>query len=588
VAATALQAESIYVPDVSKDPRYLQIASATRSQLTFPLLADGAVIGVLNTESAQLNGFDEQARRILGNYASNAALAIRNLLLVKETEERAVQLAQLNEITRNAISNYGFKDTLRKIVNDLVHVFEADICFISLWDDQEKMVVRGAASGRYDKTYQSMLPIQHAITLTGTVLEVGKPLIVPDFQTSPIVGPRIAESYPIQCALAMPMIIGRQKLGSLTFAFKKARNFSEAEIKVGEQFANQVGLAISKAWALEVARQRAREAENLRLAASAISSSLELPQVLDNILTHLEQVVLFDSACVFLRESTHLRAVAGRGLPDPTLWLNRQFPLDELYLLAQRSRQPTLIGDASQDGRFHHWGETIYVRGWMGVPLIIRERVTGILTLDSRQPNAFNSNHARQAAAFADQVAIAIENARLYQQVQWEAMNDPLTRLYNRRGLFDLGQREVERSRRFGHPLTAIMIDIDLFKDVNDNYGHNTGDLVLSALADELVRQVRDVDIVGRYGGEEIVILLPETSLDGGVMAAERLRQAVEQLPIPGEQALLTITISLGVAELTSRVTDLTTLIDMSDNAMYQAKQAGRNRVCAYQPSASK
>ena len=158
------------------------------------------------------------------------------------------------------------------------------------------------------------------------------------------------------------------------------------------------------------------------------------------------------------------------------------------------------------------------------------------------------------------------------------AITDELTGLFNRRHFFDLGAREFERAQRYRRPLTAIMLDIDHFKQVNDTYGHATGDQVLQAVARRCRQAIREIDILGRYGGDEFAVLLPETGLDEGYLVAERLRLEVAKDPFPANQNALHITISLGVARVSAKVPDLETLLEHADAALYAAKQSGRNR----------
>lgn len=184
------------------------------------------------------------------------------------------------------------------------------------------------------------------------------------------------------------------------------------------------------------------------------------------------------------------------------------------------------------------------------------------------------------AEIFASQVTNALEKARLYTEVQQLAITDELTGVYNRRGLFELGRREVERALRFGHPLSAVMIDIDHFKNVNDTYGHSVGDQVLKVLSERLQANLRGIEIIGRYGGEEFVILLLENNQTGGahVVAARLLQQIVEE-PIPSDKGPISITVSIGVAAVNQETKDLAALIERADRALYLAKRSGRNRV---------
>ena len=159
------------------------------------------------------------------------------------------------------------------------------------------------------------------------------------------------------------------------------------------------------------------------------------------------------------------------------------------------------------------------------------------------------------------------------------ATTDPLTGLNNRRSFFEMAERERLKALRFHHPYSAMMLDIDHFKSVNDTYGHNIGDEVLKFVADILKSILRDIDILGRLGGEEFAIVLPETPMADALKAAERIRAAVEDFTLETETCTISVTISIGVVQMSDAEEDNETLLNMADALLYQAKESGRNRV---------
>jgi len=189
-------------------------------------------------------------------------------------------------------------------------------------------------------------------------------------------------------------------------------------------------------------------------------------------------------------------------------------------------------------------------------------------------------------------VEVAAELRETGAELERLATVDPLIGVLNRRAFFGQLEAEVRRSMRSGHHLTALMIDLDHFKQLNDRYGHATGDRVLIETAGCIVQQLRGSDVVGRYGGEELAVFLPETPLADGQLVAEKLRAAVEGLTIepdgsrsPGAPPART-TISIGVAALPdASVTDEQRVIRLADDALYAAKRGGRNRVCVTSPT---
>jgi diguanylate cyclase (GGDEF)-like protein len=210
------------------------------------------------------------------------------------------------------------------------------------------------------------------------------------------------------------------------------------------------------------------------------------------------------------------------------------------------------------------------------LPLAFEENLLGILWIWG--PGITRSDLPIMSI-FAKQVGISLERARLFQEVQNLALTDPLTNLQNRRSVFELGRIEFSRAQRMERPFSCIMLDLDHFKTINDRYGHPAGDQVLQEFASHCLAIVRDVDLVGRYGGEEFIILLPETERETAVQVAERLRQSVSAQPFRVMDREIHVSVSLGVATKDENTTHLEALIARADQALYIAKHKGRDRV---------
>jgi len=227
-----------------------------------------------------------------------------------------------------------------------------------------------------------------------------------------------------------------------------------------------------------------------------------------------------------------------------------------------------------------HGGEPPY-RSGLGAPIRWQGELLGVLGCLSDRERAFVESEAGLLDVLAGQAAVAIVNSRLSQEIEQLAVVDELTGVFNRRGLVILGAREVERARRLGHPLAALFVDLDHFKNLNDEYSHEVGDRALKEVGRRIHSGMRRIDTVARYGGEEFVVLLVETPLDSAVEVAERVRQAVETTNLATGNGTAHVTVSVGVAAHGPKTRDLESLIRRADEAMYAAKQAGRNRVVA-------
>jgi diguanylate cyclase (GGDEF)-like protein len=191
----------------------------------------------------------------------------------------------------------------------------------------------------------------------------------------------------------------------------------------------------------------------------------------------------------------------------------------------------------------------------------------------------FFPNDLKLLGLFASHAGAAIRNARMHARLHELAIRDPMTGIYNRRHFFELADSIFEQSRRYNRPISAIMFDADHYKEVNDTYGHLVGDEVLKQITARCSAVIRQADIFGRYGGEEFVIVMPETGLTGGLKLAERLRIAIAESPYHTEKADVSTSISLGVARSKRSTASLLELLSNADAALYRAKDAGRNCV---------
>ncbi|MCW2692565.1 MAG: diguanylate cyclase with sensor [Mycobacterium sp.] len=227
-------------------------------------------------------------------------------------------------------------------------------------------------------------------------------------------------------------------------------------------------------------------------------------------------------------------------------------------------------------------------RDVLAVPLRTPGRAHGVLAVyDPSGQGPFRQRDLDVLGAFAANAAVALENVVLNEEARRQAITDGLTGLWNRRYLTMALRREVERAQRFSRPLAVLMLDLDRFKAVNDRFGHARGDAVLVETAKRIRRVIREVDVLARYGGEELVLLLPETDAAGGVQLAERVLAEIRREPFgePGEEPL-TVTVSCGVAAweearpgTAADEASADQLLARADAALYRAKGAGRDRV---------
>lgn len=220
----------------------------------------------------------------------------------------------------------------------------------------------------------------------------------------------------------------------------------------------------------------------------------------------------------------------------------------------------------------------------MLVPIFAQERVTGVLGLYDKEGGIdFSEADMATLLSLADQAGVAIENVILHDQAQRLSITDGLTGTWNLRYFKMQVEREIERSARFHRPISLLMIDIDDFKVVNDSYGHQRGNAVLIDLVSRIRFTIREIDVLARWGGEEFVVILPETDASGGMLTAEKIRSVVAAKSFEGKPETK-ITISIGVACYPSHGSDEDSVVQAADTALLKAKAEGKNRVVLYSP----
>nr|BAL54653.1 GAF domain-containing protein [uncultured Chloroflexota bacterium] len=560
-------------------------AQAIRSLLVVPIFIETRWWGFLGFDECrkERSWEDEeiQALKLAGRLIGEA---IQRRELEKQSEQYQQTLDTLQELILLALQSDSPEKMGQTIVDQLGFLTGAEHVFFTLWDERQQRAIPLAAYGKYREDYPKMRPQPGQKTLTASVLELGHTLVIEDTLDTPYLDPQLARLFETRTMLAIPLIANGRKLGALLLGYSGPHAFTPQEIAIGERTAALVALTLLKFKAVEQAEQRAREAHTLRQAGTIITSTLHSNEVVERILTELRKVIPYDSASVQLLRDGALEIVGGQGWEDKEKVIGMRLVLDgrNPNTLVMHTLEPLLVRDTSVYPEFQNPPHD-RIRSWLGVPLIAHGRAIGLLAVDSHQENFFTEEQVSLVMAFANQVAIALENARLYEETQAQALTDPLTGIYNRRGLIELGKLELARAIRQRKPFSAVMLDIDHFKRINDTYGHPVGDQVLQALARRCTQAARDLDLVGRYGGEEFLILLPEADWHAGLNVANRVRLLVAGTAIPTRAGPLRITISLGVSQHQPQDKGLEEMIERADRALYQAKEGGRNQAVAFE-----
>jgi diguanylate cyclase (GGDEF)-like protein len=504
---------------------------------------------------------------------------------IRQTElrQRERYHSLLNFITRAALQNRDYQAMLQTLTEHLGRLFDAESCILALWDEAREQPTPAAASGPLRQVVRTLQFEAAELGMMSTVLTSGKAMVVQLANMPIYVSPRLSAQLQARSLLTLPLVADQQKLGVALLAFEKERIFNEQEINSGEQASGQIALALGKVNALNIAEQKAHELAALQRGAAALLSTLDLEALLGQFLDESMTAITADKGMLHLvvPETGELQIRAVQGYTDPRIRTLRPIAENSLTARSVRERKPLLVNDIQADTTVHHDEEVPderQVASTIIAPLTLGEQTLGAISLSSYRRHAFTETDLQLLVSFAAMATTAINNAQLHAAVQKQAVTDTLTKLYNRRGLFEIAQREVMRAHRFQRPLSALLLDIDMFKHINDTYGHLVGDQILAGISGEFLKELRQVDLVGRYGGDEFLALLPETELDQAMQIAERLRKTISEIVFTTATTQVKITISVGVAALGSEDT-LEMLIKNTDLALYRAKEEGRNKV---------
>jgi diguanylate cyclase (GGDEF)-like protein len=325
-----------------------------------------------------------------------------------------------------------------------------------------------------------------------------------------------------------------------------------------------------------------------------LSHIMDLPDMLSQILHHLSRMIQFDQAAIVLVDPdmqhyphTSLQAMMTNHTSSETndIIFDRRASSSLI-----RSRQSLLITHVEGAEEWLNPSDFPHVGSWIGFPFVYSNQVVCLLSLtrlrgSERGIDPFSRSDLDMIASLSSTLTAAIRNAHLHAELRLLAVTDPLTGIYNRRGFYETTQKSYENHAASGSHCSVLILDIDFFKRINDMHGHRVGDIVIRNVVQVCRKQLRDGDLLGRYGGEEFIIFLPNTRIEEAKIVAERLRDTVAHHPIQNGSGTTFVTVSIGVSDYQSENLSLELLIQRADEAMYNAKRLGRDRVECWQSS---
>jgi diguanylate cyclase (GGDEF)-like protein len=380
--------------------------------------------------------------------------------------------------------------------------------------------------------------------------------------------------------LLFPLVSRGNLIAVLALGKKESGRYSLDDINLVETVTSQVAASLEKEYLQEQLKNREQELALINRLATVITSSLNIRDVYGAFITDLKQVVDVDWATIAVIEGDELRFEVLSTEVGSTWKAGEKISLKGTGTEWVADNKKALVEpDLSKNTRFRtgeehlKWG----IRSIIYLPLVVKNEAIGSLVIASRQPNAYTPGQVRLLERLASQIAVPVENSRLYAKAEQRARVDELTGLFNRRHFDESVKLEIDRHTRYRSMLSLILLDLDFFKAYNDTQGHTAGDKVLELIGRLVNSALRSTDLAFRYGGDEFAIILPQSASNDAFIVAERVRG---RIATEMSKRDIKISASLGLASWPSDGVTPDEILNASDGALYYAKETGGNRTC--------
>lgn len=571
-----------YTKDISSQTSaYLWLTSG--SEVLLPLRIREQVTGFLLSARPGVDAYSDADLELLGMVAQLLENTLLRLREYREQERFTAELSSLQETITDIMGKRELPVLLDAILQRAIRLLNADGGDLGLYDELTGETLIVASIGLQDQVRGERLHSDEGAM--GWVAKNRKPLFVQDYLTWHNRSRRYKKLPRHTQVLAAPLMASGKFIGSIGIVHYGVENgLQERDTDLLERFAQQAALAVENVRLYQKAVQAAEKQHVLHLASQSIVAVLTPEKVYAAVHDAVRRVMPADAFMIVLlnRKRDYFIPVyvmdqgerfrpppfpSGQGLSGEVLRTGQTMNIHSVQALEEKKKVP-------------HFGFTGRVQSVLAVPMRLKGEIVGVLSTQSYAPYAYSEDDATLLSILAGYTTVVLENTRLFTQIRNMAIQDELTGMYNRRYLFRRAAYELARAQRYGHPLGVIMIDVDHFKRVNDTYGHGVGDQVLRIIAHICQRMLRKTDILGRYGGEEFTVLLPETDVETTGFVAERLRATLSAHPVNTDAGPVQVTISVGMTAFLPPDDSLKALFRRADQALYKAKNNGRNQVC--------
>jgi|GEM_PF-1092647 len=560
---------------------YLQsTGDGSGSVLVAPMRYDGKLLGYLGVRTRREGMYGEQELEYVTAAADLGAIVVRGKLVGDEARARSTELRLMLEAARALCTERDLRRLFSRLHRLVGNVMDAGTFFVALGSWEQGQMTLPYCVDHY-RLVEGGGPIPLEGSLTGHVFREGSPVVVrnaEDWRRYPWI--ERGEGDDVLSALAVPMRIGARTIGVICAQSLRPYAYSERDRDVMVAIAEQAAIAVENSQHLGRADQRARELQLLAEVSRALSAQLSIHSLCQTVCNEVRRVM--DAKVFFVAlaaETGTVRlefCIEGDEIMDPDI-----VPLENSFAKrVMETRQPIVLQTEAEIRLQPHREISVNdntVRSIAMAPLRLGDRCIGVMSAQSYNERAFDESSVRLLTAIGEQLALAVQNAQLFGDAKSRADRDPLTNLFHHRYLKTRLEEEIARSRFTSQPLVVLMMDIDNFKLVNDTYGHPAGDDALRMLTAVLQATCRGSDVVGRYGGDEFMIILPDTDAEHGLRIAERIEIEVAGRALHlHDGAAIPLRCSIGLASVPADGWTPADIIAKADAALYQSKRQGR------------
>src|ERR1700732_215804 len=531
--------------------------------------------GVIFFPHAQRRMFGSSNLRLLIGLALQIALTLENYVVMHEAQRRTKEYELLTEIGQAISSHLNQGEVLRTVHVELGQIFDTTNFYIAFQEEDEihfELEIEGGM----------VLPKrsrQASNGLTEHIIKTGEPLLIESDleQVRSKLGVDFVTPRPARSFCAVPIFLGGKPVGVMAaLSTERESQFLDRDLEVMQTAAGQLGVAIENARLFTEEQRRARHLAFLNSISKMAISSEDAEQMMADIVREIQKNFRYDHIGIGIMDyaTKDIEIKAEAGTTSETLGRRITVGSGVLGKVA-RTGVSALVQNA---GPGQLAGVLPESRAVLCLPISYGETLLGVLNIESRDENAFAPQDVLILNTLADLLATALHNSFVFRKLQQQSITDGLTGIKTRRFFWEALSSEWKRASRSGRPFSVVLIDLDKFKEVNDTMGHFEGDLVLARVGRLLEQKSRQSNVVARYGGDEFIILMPETGADQAQVLAERLRQWITADPMLSEHH---ITGSFGVASFPTHGFSIEDIIRVADAGMYVSKRSGGNRVSA-------